>query len=63
MTNSLSTLKRTPDELRHLEQKKAQLGIPPAIEFWPKVAKRTNDTEGDVVPSQKDTYLLINTLL
>ena len=60
MTNAISTQRRTAEELRHLEQKKAELGIPPAIEFWPKTTATKKPTENGITTSQKDTYLTID---
>ena len=59
MTNAVSTQRRTAEELRHLEQKKAELGIPPAIEFWPK-AMATKKVDGGDGTMQKDIYLSID---
>ncbi len=60
MTKAISTQRRTAEELHHLEQKKAELGIPPAIEFWPKTAATEKASENGATTLQKDTYLTVN---
>ena len=60
MPTVISTLKSSPEEIRRLEQKKAELGIPPAIEFWSKLKEHKDAAGNDVVSTKKDLYLSLD---
>ena len=52
-----STLRRTECELEEMNRKKAELGVPPAIDFWPRKADSKEDLSNpDVLKQKKGTH-------
>ncbi len=54
-----STMRCSPEDIHLMDQKKAKLGIPPAIEFWPLKPKKDHEESTDVLKQKKETYVLI----
>ncbi len=52
-----STLRRSEREIRMMDAKKAELGIPPAVDFWSPVKKEEDSKEYD---KNKDHYVSID---
>jgi hypothetical protein len=51
-------MKRTPEEYKSMEQKKAELGIPPAIDFWRPSTKQEENP--DEYKKSKDAYATVS---
>ena len=50
-----STLRHTKQERLDMEAKKAEMGVLPAIDFWPKFIKKNDDSSDlDVLKMKKD---------